>query len=463
MKASLNKTNDVNGTIVIELEKTDYQERVEKSLNQFRQRANIPGFRQGKVPKSIIQKMYGKAITVDEINKLVSEEVSKFLRENDLKILGAPIPDESEEKQADIDKDEILTFYFDIALTPEFDLSLNKKDKLTYYSVKLEEELLQKQLDAYKQGYGTYQSVKDPAQETDLIKGMLTETENSVDKENGLVIENAILMPSYVKDEEIKKNFIGSKVGDSIVFNPRKAYDNNDAEVASLLQTTKENVQDIDSDFRFDIQEVTRYKDAEMDQELFNKVLGEGVVSSEEEFRTKIAEMLKNQFKPNADYLFIREARELILKKMKDVVFPDEFLKRWLLSSDEKKTPESVDEDYPKILDDLKFHIAKEKIVETNDIKIESQDIEALATEVAKAQFAQYGMSNVPADVLQNYTKSLLEKEETIRNLYDRVTENKIVDWLKATVKINEKEISSEDFNKLLKEDQEEHKHHEDK
>ena len=313
--------------------------------------------------------------------------------------------------------------------------------------------MLKKQLDAYKENYGSYQKVDEAALESDLIKGTLTETENGLPKEGGQVIENAILMPSYVKDEEIKKQFTGANVGDAILFNPRKAYENNDAEIASLLQTTKDNVKEVDSDFLFEIKEITRYKEAEMNQELFDKVLGEGVVATEEEFKNKVHELLNNQFKPASDNLFIQEARELFIEKFKDVAFPDEFLKRWLLASNENKTAESVEEDYPKIVEDLKFHLAKEKILKDNELKIESADVEALATEVAKAQFAQYGMTNLPAEMLENYTKSLLEKEETVRNLYERVGEEKIVDWLKANVGVKTKEVSSEEFAKLQKEE----------
>lgn len=454
MKVSLNKKDEVNGIIAIEVEKPDYQEKVEKSLNHFRQKANIPGFRQGKVPKGIINKMYGKAILADEINKIVNEELLKYIRENDLQILGEPLPNETEEKLIDFDKDENFEFKFDIALSPEFEVELNKRNKLTYYNVKLEDELLDKQLEAYKSNYGTYKQVEESAQETDLIKGTLTELENGKAKEDGMVLENSILMPSYVKDEEPKKNFTGAKVGDQIVFNPRKAYDNHDAEIASLLQTTKENVKDIHSDFSFEIKEVTRYQEAEINQELFDKVLGEGVATTEEEFRVKIAETLNNQFKPNADYLFIHDARTLILDKLKDVKFPDEFLKRWLLASDEKKTAEMVEEDYPKLIEDLKFHIAKDRIAKANDFKIENEDMEKRAADVARAQFAQYGMNNVPADVLENYVKNMLQNEETIRNLYEKATESKMIDWLKQTVKIEEKEISSKDFSELLNKDQ---------
>ncbi|MDD3910157.1 MAG: trigger factor, partial [Proteiniphilum sp.] len=445
-------TDEVNGTIVIELEKADYQENVDKSLNQFRQRANIPGFRQGKVPKSLIQKLYGKAVKADEINKVVTDEVGNFIRDNKLKILGEPLPDNSDEKLVDLENDEILKFYFDVALTPEFDLSLDKSVQLTCHKVLLEENLLDEQMDAYKKNYGTYLSIEDEAKETDLIKGTLTELSDSEDKDNLQVIENAILMPSYIKDEEIKSSFTGSKAGDKVVFNPKKAYDNNEAEIASLLQTTKDKVKDIDSDFSFEIKEVTRYQEAEMNQELFDRVLGEGVVTTEEEFRTRIKSELEKQFRPNADHLFIHEARDIIVEKMKEVKFPDEFLKRWLLETGENRTSEQVEEDYPKILEDLKFHIAKQKIAEENKISVEFADIEALAAEVAKAQFAQYGMTNLPADVLQNYTKSMLEKEETVQNLYDKATEDKIIDWLKENVTVIEKEISSKEFNDLMNE-----------
>ena len=455
MKVSLTKKDDVNGVIAVDIEKPDYQEKVEKSLNQFRQRANIPGFRQGKVPKGIIRKMYGKSILADELNKLVNEELLKYIRENNLQILGEPMPSE-DEKEIDFDKDENFEFKFDIALTPEFELPLNKKNRLTYHTVKLEDDLLQKQLEAYLATYGTSKTVDEPALETDLLKGTLTEMENGQPKENGLVIENAILMPSYVKEEKTKKQFSGAKSGDAVVFNPKQAYDNNEAEVASLLQTTKENVKDINSDFSFEVKEITRYAEAEMNQELFDKVLGEGVASTEEEFKSKIQESLNAQFKPNCDYLFMQDVRKLILDKTKDVQFPDELLKRWLLASDENKTTESVEEDYPRVLDDLKFHIAKEKIVKENDIKVESEELEAMATEVAKAQFAQYGMSNVPLETLQSYAKSMLGNEETVRNLYDRLIEQKVADWMKETVKVTEQEISSKELSELLEADKKE-------
>ena len=456
MKSTLNKINEVNATIVIELEKADYQEKVDKSLNQLRQRAEIPGFRKGKVPKSVIQKMYSKSVLIDEINTIIAEELGNFVKENNLKILGEPLADKNPENQVDLDKDETFKFHFNIGLTPTFDLKLEDVEQ-TYYNVELEDDMLDKQIDSYKQNFGTYLKVEEEAIETDLIKGTLTEVENGEEKAEGIVVENAILMPSYLKDETIKNSFVGSKVGESIVFNPKTAYDNNEAEVASLLQKTKEEIKDINPDFRFDINEVTRYKEAELDQELFDRVVGEGVVTSEEEFRTKVQEQILKQFKPGADHLFIHEMRDKIVEMMADIEFPEEFLKNWLIESNEGKNEEQIVKDFPLILNDLKFQVFKQKVIEENEIKIEFKDIEALAIEVARAQFAQYGMSNLPDDVLQNYSKSLLEKEETIQNLYEKATEEKVIEWLKKNVNVVEKTVDSEEFNKIMSEHSHEH------
>ena len=456
MKSTLNKINEVNATIVIELEKADYQEKVDKSLNQLRQRAEIPGFRKGKVPKSVIQKMYSKSVLIDEINTIIAEELGNFVKENNLKILGEPLADKNPENQVDLDKDETFKFHFNIGLTPTFDLKLEDVEQ-TYYNVDLEDDMLDKQIDSYKQNFGTYLKVEEEAIETDLIKGTLTEVENGEEKAEGIVVENAILMPSYLKDETIKNSFVGSKVGESIVFNPKTAYDNNEAEVASLLQKTKEEIKDINPDFRFDINEVTRYKEAELDQELFDRVVGEGVVTSEEEFRTKVQEQILKQFKPGADHLFIHEMRDKIVEMMADIEFPEEFLKNWLIESNEGKNEEQIVKDFPLILNDLKFQVFKQKVIEENEIKIEFKDIEALAIEVARAQFAQYGMSNLPDDVLQNYSKSLLEKEETIQNLYEKATEEKVIEWLKKNVNVVDKTVSSEEFNKIMSEHSHEH------
>ena len=453
MNISLNKTDNVNGVITIELERADFQGNVDKSLNQFRRNANIPGFRPGKVPMGVVKKLYGTSVLSEEVNKLINSSLSDYIRENKLPILGEPLPKVNSDKELDLEKDEKFSFDFEVGLAPELDFVFDEKDTLPYYKVKLEEDLLEKQIDGYKQNFGTYDKIEESALETDLIKGVATELENGEPKEDGIVVENAILMPSYIKkDEEIKARFVGANAGDEVIINPSKAYDN-DAEIASFLNLPKEEAVNVTSDFKFVINEITRFKEAELNQELFDKVLGDGVVSDEEAFRAKIEESLNDQFVPDADYFFMKEVRKEILEKMKDVEFPEEFLKKWLKLTNEKATDELIESDFPNILDDIKYQLAKEKIVKENDIKTEPSDVQELATKVAQSQFAQYGMSNLPVDMLQDYVKRMLENEETVNGLFARVVENKVAEWLKENITIDEKEITSEDFSKLTAEE----------
>ena len=453
MNISLNKTDNVNGVISIEMERADFQENVDKSLNQFRRKANIPGFRPGKVPMGVVKKLYGTSVLAEEVNKLISSSLNNYIQENKLPILGEPLPVENPQEELDLEKDEKFTFEFEVGLTPELNLTFDKNDTLPYFKVQLEDDLLDKQMEGYKQNFGTYEKIEESAVETDLLKGKAVELENGEPKEDGIVVENAILMPSYIKnDEETKNRFVGANAGDDIIINPAKAYDN-EAEIASFLSIPKEDAADITSDFKFSITEITRFKEAELNQELFDKVLGEGVVSDEESFRAKIKETLSNQFAPDADYFFMKEVRKAILEKMEDTEFPEAFLKKWLLMTNEQATEELIEQDFTNILDDIKYQIAKDKIVTDNDIKTEVSDVQELATQVAQSQFAQYGMSNLPAEMLEDYVKRMLEKEETVKGLFARVMENKIAAWMKENITLDEKEVTSEEFSKMTAEE----------
>lgn len=449
MNISLNKTDNVNGVISIEMERADFQGDVDKALNQYRRKANIPGFRPGKVPMGVIKKMYGTSVLAEEVNKLINSSLNNYIQENKLPILGEPLPKENPDKELDLEKDEEFTFEFEVGLSPEYDLTFDKNDTLPLYKVELEDDLLEKQMEGYKQNFGTYDKIEESAVETDLIKGKATELENNEPKEDGIVVENAILMPSYIKnDEETKNRFVGANAGDEVIINPAKAYDN-EAEIASFLNIPKDDVADVESDFKFEIAEITRFKEAEINQEMFDKVFGEGVVSDEESFRAKVKESLSEQFAPDADYFFMKEVRKAILEKMENVEFPEEFLKKWLKMTNENATEELIEKDFPNILNDIKYQIAKDKIVTDNEIKTEASDVQELAAKVAKSQFAQYGMSNLPAEMLQDYVKRMLENEETVKGLFARVIENKIAEWMKDNITLDIQQISSEEFTKL--------------
>lgn len=449
MNVSLKNNDAVSGIVKLEIGKADYADQVEKSLRSFRQKANVPGFRKGMVPMSMVKKMYGKHVLIEEVNKLVSENLFKYIRENNLNILGEPLPNQTEQKEINFDKDEDFEFCFDVALAPEIHIELSKNDKMPYYEVKIDDEMLNKQVDAYRSNFGSYDAAEE-VEEKDMIKGTVAELENGSPKEGGIVVEDAVLMPMYIKDEEEKAKFIGANKNSVIVFNPNKAYEGAEAEIASFLKIDKEKVAETTGDFSFEIKEITRHKDADLNQELFDKVFGEGIVTSEEEFKNKIKEALAEQFAPQSNFKFLTDAREILVEKVGELSFADDLLKRWLLMANEKNTKESIEADYPQIVADLKYHLIKESLVKKNNLKVEDADIEDFAKRVAKAQFAQYGMLSVPEDVLDNYAKDMLKNKQTLQNIIDRAVEEKLAGWLKEQVELDVKEVSADEFNKLF-------------
>ncbi|GHU87913.1 trigger factor [Bacteroidia bacterium] len=450
MNITLNNIDPVNAVLKMEVVKADYAEEVEKTLRNLRQKAAIPGFRVGKVPVSVVRKMYGKSALVEQVNKVVSNNLYDYIRNNNLNILGEPLPNETEQKDIDFDNQEDFEFFFDLGLAPEMKAKVTKKDKLAYYSILVDDDLVDKQINNYKASYGNYTQVKK-VEDKDMVKGLFVELdENAQPKENGIRIEEAVMMPSYIKDETEKKKFMGAKKNTVITFNPSKAYEGSEVELSSLMKIKKEEVKDHTSDFTFEIAEITRYKEAEVNQDLFDKVFEAGTVKTEDEFRQKVREMIAVQYAPDSDYKFLLDSRKLLKKKAGKVEFPDTFLKRWLISSDTGRTPESLETDYPKIIEDLEFHLIKEKLVKEQGIKVEESDLTEYAKRAVRAQFAQYGIPNAPDDILDGYAKDMLKKEETVRNLIDRIIEDKLTGWLKEAVTLEPKEVTVDEFRKLF-------------
>lgn len=450
MNTSLIQVDSVNAILKVEINKADYQDKVNDAIKVFRKKANVPGFRPGAVPVGMVKKMYGKSILADEINKLVGEEIYKYIQDNKLNVLGEPLPNEEKQQPIDFAVEGDYEFFFDVAIAPEIKLSLSKEDKITYYKIAVDEELVDKQIASYKANYGKYETVEGDAKETDLLKGEVFEIENGEPKADGIHVESAVLMPSYMKDETEKEKFANVKVGDKVIFNPGKAYDGNEAEIASFLQIPKEQIESIPAEFSFTVKEITRYEEAELNQDLFDKVFGKDVVSSEADFKEKVRNVLGEQLAPDSDYKFLLDAKELLEKKAGDLKFPDVLLKRWLLVSGKDRTPESVDEEYPKVIGDLRFHLIKEQIIKENDLKIEEEDIRTVAAQAARAQFAQYGMTAMPEDVVANYANELLKDKETSRNLVNRALEDKVTVYLKNTLGLEEKEVTIEEFRKFF-------------
>ena len=448
MNISFEAPDKVNGLMTITLEKEDYQGEVEKTLKDYRKRANIPGFRPGQAPMGMIKRQFGASVKVDAINKMLGEKLYEYIRENKIQMLGEPLPSEQQE-QLDFESDAPLTFKFDIAVAPEFKAELTGKDKVDYYNITVDDKLIDQQVEMYQSRAGQYEKAEQyDAEQRDMLKGDLCE----VGKEGGIELSEISLMPQYIKVDDQKKLFDGCKLGDVITWNPRKAYPDNDAEVSSMLKIQKEEVKDHEGDFTFQVTEISRYVKAPVDQKLFDQVYGEGNVKDEKEFRQKIADQISQQFKSDSDYKFLLDVRAHMEKKVGKLEFPEAILKRVMLNNNKDKGADFVEKNFEASIKELGWHLIKEQLVAAQDIKIEDDDLKNVAKEAARAQFAQYGMSNIPDEYLENYAQEMLKKRENVDGLVDRAVDVKLTAALKNVVKLNEKDITLEDFQKLLQE-----------
>ncbi len=448
MNISLQNVDKVSAVLTVAIEKADYQERVDKTLKNYRQKANIPGFRKGMVPMGLVKKQFGKAVLAEEIDKLLQEKVYEYLRENKVDMLGQPLPSEDMEA-IDYDQDN-FTFKFDIALAPEFKAEISSDDKIDYYTIQVSDELVDQQIKMYTQRGASHEKVEE-YQDNDMIKGLIAELDEAGNvKEDGIKVEDAVMMPQYMKNEDQKALFNGAKNNSVIVFNPFTAYDGNEAELASLLKINKEEVANAKGNFSFQINEIVRMIPAPLDEKLFDQVFEPGTVKTEEEFVAKIKEGIAKQFENDSDYKFLVDVRDYLVKKIGKLEFPDTLLKKIMLANNIEKGEAFVSENYDKSIEELTWHLVKEQLVKANDIKVEQADITNMAKEVTRVQFAQYGMMNVPEDILENYAKEMLKKKESVENLVNRAVESKLSAALKAKATLNEKSISMEDFNKMF-------------
>ena len=450
MNVSFQNIDKVSGLLTVKLEKADYQEKVDKSLKTFRQKAQIPGFRKGMVPMSLVKKMYGKSVIAEEVNKLLSEKVYDDIKSNNVNMLGEPLPNEEKQQVIDFDTMEEFEFVFDIALAPEFKAEVSNTDKVDYYTIEVTDEMVENQVKAYTQRNGKYDQVS-AYEDNDMLKGLIAELdENGNTKEGGIQVEGAVLMPSYMKNEEQKAIFANAKVNDVLVFNPNAAYDGHDAEIASLLKIEKEAAAEMKSNFSFQVEEITRFVPGDLNQELFDQVFGKDAVKTEEEFRAKVKEGIAAQFVADSDYKFLIDARKMLMEKVGKLEFPDALLKRIMLLNNKEKGEEFVAENYEKSVEELTWHLIKEQLVKDNEIKVEQEDVINMAKDATKAQFAQYGMMTVPEDILENYAQEMLKKKENVDGLVGRVVEAKLATALKAKVTLNNKTVSMEEFNKMF-------------
>ena len=445
MEFTLKNQDATSAILSVNIQEADYAALVEKQLKNFRQKANIPGFRPGMVPMGLIKKQYGTAVKAEEINKLLQTKIFEYIRENKIDMLGEPLPIEEQQANINMVEDKDFTFEFEIALAPKFDAVLDKNDALAYYRIQPTDEMIQSQVDAFAQRCGEYKQVES-YENGDMLKGTLTEA-----VENGVVVREAVMMPAYMKNDEQKALFAGAKVNDVVTFNPFTAFDGNEAELASLLKVEKSEVAAHNGEFTFAVTEITRFVASEINQNVFDAAFGKDAVKSEEEFRAKIAEQFEARFEVESDYKLLMDVRDYLMNKVGKLEFNEAILRR-IMDANKAEGEVVSEEEFQKSLTELRWHLVKEQLAKKFEIKIDDNDVLGVAKAATRDQFAQYGMANVPEDLLENYAKEMLKQEKTREALINRAVDVKLIQAIKAAITLNEEKVSVDEFNKKVSE-----------
>ena len=448
MAVSIKQTSDVAAVITVSVKGADYQAQVEKEIKNYQKKATLPGFRKGHAPLGLIKKQVGESIKVDEINRYVVKELFGYIDEQKLQILGQPLPVVAD---YDFATQEDFDFAYDVALAPSIDVQLSKEDKLTYYNIAATKEMEDEQIKHMLDNAGT-QIDADEVADNDVVYGRMVELAGGAPKEDGIVAEKALILPRFTRNEEQKAKLIGAKLGDTLTLVPYSLYDGQPAEITSLLDIKREDVPALEGvEFSYEINKISRRQPAEMNEAFFVEAFGqESEIRTEEALRQNIRESFGEQFATESDFKFARDLRELLLAKAGDVKYDEALLKRIFLANNKEAKEEDIDRDMPQVLKDITFDRIKGDLLKAHNVKIEDADLEKLALIVAKNQFAMYGMTSVPDDLLASYAKNMLQDERTKENLIDRVADSKLAEIAKSVISVEEKTVTPEEFNALV-------------
>jgi trigger factor len=449
MNITRENISELDAILTVSIEKNDYEATVNDVLKNYRKKANMPGFRPGMVPAGLIKKMYGKSALAEEVNKIISKGLNEYIQAEKLNILGEPLPNNEKQPAIDWETQTDFSFVFDIGLAPEIVVNLDKKVNMPFYTIMASEEMVSKQLDAYAGRLGE-NKVVDIAGENDTLRGNFVQLdEEGNELEGGIKAEKVIIAIDLMKDEEVKASFIGKKADDVVIFDPVKTYDNKH-EVGHMMNISHEEAENLSGNFSFSIIEVLHFEKAELNPDLFAKIYGEDSgINTEEEFKVRIKAEIEENFVHSSNYKFAIDSHDALLKKIQ-FDLPEAFLKRWIKATNEKMTDEQIETDFDNFMIDLKWQLIKDKIVKDNDLKINEEDVRELAKEMALQQFRQYGLNNVSDEHLDNYADHMLKNEEEHRKLVSKKQEDVIIAAIKDKVTLDIKEISYEEFNKML-------------
>lgn len=449
MNITANNNDAVSMRLTVNVEENDYKAKVNDELKRIGRTHQIPGFRKGHISIADLQRRFGRQVTSDVINQVVFDAVLKYIEDNKLNVLGAPLP--VEVKELDLKNNKEFTFEYDLAIAPELNVTVDNSVELPYYEIEVSDSMIDEQDQAFRKRFGAQVSGEEFEADA-LVKGSIVELneDGSVKEgEDAIKVEGGIVAPMYFAGKEEADKFNGAKVGDKVVFNPRNAAGSNETELSSMLNIDKERAASVQGNFEFTISEIIVVRPAELGEEFYANVFGKDKVKDEAEYRNAIKEIIAKELSGNSQMIFRFAARKNFMEKYGDMQLPDALLKRWLISRNEELTEENIDARYENISTDLKWQLVKEQVAQKLEIKIEEADILNFAKGLAAQQFAQYGMHNVDEETIERYAKSIMEDKNYRSNLIEQVGDIKLFDSLAAAVTLKKEVVSLDQFKEI--------------
>jgi trigger factor len=439
--------SEVNALIKVKLTPEDYQENYSKSLKDYGRKVSLPGFRPGKVPSGLIKKKYGPSILAEEINKLLSESVDKFIKDNELQLLGSPMPKDDDQSTIDWENPGEMEFSYEIGISPNFDLKVDSKLKLTYHKIAVDEKDVEDEIRNIRKRYGKMVSA-EKAEETDMLLGVFKELDDAGEAKEGGVENKSTISLEFIDNKKVVKSFLGKKAGDEVKINP-KDVSKGEADLAAMLNIGKDEIASVGDNYVFIISEIKRIEEAELNQELYDKLFGEGVVTDEVSLKEKVREALGNSFKPQSERLFRNSTSEKIVDKL-NLNLPEDFLKRWIKQSNDKPiTMEQIEEEFKDYAKSLQWQLIVNKLVKDNEIKVEFPEVHQRVADLMTAQYMQYGIPAPEGKEMDETVARVLQNREEAMRIYEMILEDKLFDFIRKEAKVEEKEVSSEEFTKL--------------
>ena len=445
MNITQEKINDLNAVVKIKISPEDYTEKVDKSIREQAKKANLPGFRKGMVPAAHIKKMYGRSILVEEINTLLSETLSKHLTDNKVEILGQPLPVMDDTKEFKWDNTDEFEFDYELGLAPEVDVKITSKDKFTQFNVKADEETLASRIKNIRRSYGKMTNPEVSAEDDVLYAELAQLSADGSIFEGGINSTGSIRL-DQVADKKILKSLVGLKKDDVVELDVQKAFDKNEVIIAKLLNISEEDAKDLQSKFQVTVKNVNRLEESDLNQEFFDKLFGEGVVTDEAGFTAKITEEVESMFKQDADRKLQNDMYTKLIESVK-MELPDEFLRKWLKATNEKLTEAELAEGYEDFAKNLKWTLIENKLIKDNGIEIKYEDVFATAKQRLDAQFRMYSPSPMPEDQLAQYTATFLKEKDNANRIFDEVKAIKVFEYIQSVATLDQKEIA---YNKFI-------------